>query len=615
MTSTNLQAGAWFRLSQSLRLFFAHHSRELHVCIALRPLTATRQINGEHTQGGAMNYLTKFNGCMAAATALWLLAVPAHAALRASGTLLDHDGQPVAGVMVRVWDVNPGRDDNIVLGEAATDARGQFSIRYRNHSDPGPFNTQPDIRITVETPARYSTGNWFDRPGMATFATVGTRNDAGENTILAWWPGFDQQVNDYDVTRDINLLPGMLIVERNRWESVRTGFDPLLHGFNFPESNAKFCWGPTCHGDWGPIFSTKQTLCGGMSLTVLKKYVAGRCDTYTSYAEVPKENEDGNRLPPALKQEIVTNQIETFTNDPYVSASNLDANLSQLTNRPPPNFPGLRFLDWQQKQEIPGSTPGASIGAATKSQWPLIRDHLRLRKLPAILGLVHAHAQAMIFLDVDLLTTNHQVLAIGYDFNPHYRTGTLYIYDPNYPGQIRELRFKEQLRHSLMYIDYDARKTRGFFLNVGAPADARPPTVRCPLPVRQQNLQLTHLEIRDATALDMAAPKHGAPWGVFARVKNVGADPVSGQVRVECGAGATGETITSFAYQASESVQLASGERQWLRVGMPASTEAAQRSVSCQAVLNSAQKVTPSLATMYLVRILRCWPRGRSLGR
>ena len=178
-----------------------------------------------------------------------------------------------------------------------------------------------------------------------------------------------------------------------------------------------------------------------------------------------------------------------------------------LLQRPPPNFPGLRFLDWQQKQEVPGSTPGPSIGAATKAQWPLIRDHLHLRKLPAILGLVHAHARAMNFIDVDLVSTNHQVLAIGYDFNPHYRTGTLYIHDPNYPGQIRELKFKEQLRHSIMYIDYDARKTRGFFLNVGAPAGARPPpfSVRrlCDSRIFSSRTSSSGMP----TALDMAAPK------------------------------------------------------------------------------------------------------------
>ena len=535
---------------------------------------------------------TSSRTCLRIAALVGALALTsqAHAVRLVSGTVVDRSGQPAPGLNVIVWDVNPGMNTNIVLGEGVTNAQGRFSIRYRNYADPGLFDTNPDIRVTVETQARYATGNWFDQPGADTFGTSTTSNDDGERTTLAWWPGFNAQINDWDSNQDIAIPAPLLTVERNTWEAVRTAFDPLVHGFSFDNPKRNICWGPTCQGIWGDLFRTQQTLCGGMSLTTLKKFAEGRCDTYLRYSEIPADNDDGARLPAALKEEIVTNQISTFVYDPYVDAPNLQAMLAALgANLSSMTLPLFRFLEWQAKQDEPGQHPGPTIGAATKSEWPRIREHLRQRRLPAVLGLVHERAAPLNVFDIDLAARNHQVLVIGYDYSPYYRTATLYIYDPNHPGQIRELRFKEQLKHSRMHIDYDARETRGFFLNVQAPPQVLSPLAQCAIPQRRQDLQVAEIQLRDATALDLAAPAADKSIGAFVRIRNVGPDHISGQVEVSCGVnGEVGADGTPATRSVLKSVQLGAERSQWIRVGLPATTIAGPRRATCEARLVSA---------------------------
>jgi len=400
--------------------------------------------------------------------------------------VLNSSGAVVPGVTVKLWDVNPGVNTNVLLGSATTDRNGAFSIKGKPYQDPGDAfggGRQPDIRITVETTALYSDpdsiGEYFagtikQRPAAYSrsqnYWTLPTSDPAvrtlGKTVTIAVWPKIPASGNSLpnrDFGSTIQVPRGAIRVPTNRWEKVRTGFDPRKHGYSFRNTDRQVCAGPTCAPPWNKIFSTTQALCGGFSLTALKHYINRRCNTYGDYKPLPNK-----KLPATLKKQLVENQMETFFFNTYQDAG-IDLNKGF-------NINALRFLEWQAKQDEPNQQTGHTIGYSTKSEWAKVRKQLRDRRLPVVIGQINARAAPFNYLDIDLVTKNHQVLAIGYDYNPFFGSVTLYVYDPNFPGQVREMRLNEDLVHSKMFIDYDDRRgIRGFFLNVVAPGGKRPP--------------------------------------------------------------------------------------------------------------------------------------------
>lgn len=193
-------------------------------------------------------------------------------------------------------------------------------------------------------------------------------------------------------------------------------------------------------------------------------------------------------LKPAHKQEIVKNQLETFFFWQYLPKHGPGwALIEDLTKKPlhvlPTSFPGFHFFEWQAKTSAPHQQFGNSIGASSKIEWPKIQAQLAGRKLPLVLGIINAQAPKFNLADVDLVTENHQILIIGYDHNPLYKTVTLYAYDPNSPGEVEELRFSYKLTKSRMYVKYTAdSRTRGFFVNTTAPKGVKPPQNTCTPP-------------------------------------------------------------------------------------------------------------------------------------
>jgi hypothetical protein len=61
-------------------------------------------------------------------------------------------------------------------------------------------------------------------------------------------------------------------------------------------------------------------------------------------------------------------------------------------------------------------------------------------------------------------TANHQVLALGYDFNPDTKDFTIHTYDPNYPGEQPTISInlgKDGIYRSITYSTGEV--VRGFF--------------------------------------------------------------------------------------------------------------------------------------------------------
>jgi hypothetical protein len=63
-------------------------------------------------------------------------------------------------------------------------------------------------------------------------------------------------------------------------------------------------------------------------------------------------------------------------------------------------------------------------------------------------------------------TVNHQVLAIGYDFDPGTQDLVVHTYDPNKPDKTHSLTLNLGLPDGKLYLKDSAHnRTRGFFVN------------------------------------------------------------------------------------------------------------------------------------------------------
>ncbi|MBN1653327.1 MAG: hypothetical protein JXA30_06075 [Deltaproteobacteria bacterium] len=430
-------------------------------------------------------------------------------AVTVSGTVINDKNQPASDVMVKVWDVNPGIDTNVLLGSGKTDSKGNFEIRGKAYSDKGDMlgaGKQPDVRVTFEVTPRYtypvsldddcwkekswqkfcwrSIDDYLNKKIGVEANAHYTQNkktywqskygplvqDVGKVARIWVWPARDKQLDNHSPDKPIVIERGMVKVPGNQWEIVRTNFDPSKHGFNFMNSTRDVCWGPTCKPPWDAVFRSPQALCGGFSLTALKHYINKNCDTYTKYNEIEKNGK--KVLPDDLKKTLVQNQMETFFFDQYQDKG-FDLGKGF-------DIRGLKFLEWQAKQDEPDQQTGNTIGVSTKAEWKKIRHELKNRNLPVVIGQVKFQAAAHNLVDFNGVTNNHQVLAIGYDYNPYHGSVTLYVYDPNHPGKVSEIRFNEDLFHSKMFIDYfhcnmETYPLRGFFLMTKVPAGKKPP--------------------------------------------------------------------------------------------------------------------------------------------
>lgn len=215
---------------------------------------------------------------------------------------------------------------------------------------------------------------------------------------------------------------------------VRTGFVPAEHGFrfvnHFPWPGGAWGWRPV---QWVLRLFRMETaalgLCGGMCLAALDLFHAGR--------SVPLDD-----APPSPGSSLFR----------YLWRRQLD---SYRGLRVP-----LRALAWMRR-------PDQRLDRLT------VAEFLRLRQginggAPTPMVLVRARG-------ANDPTTNHQVLAVGYSWEPLTRRATIELYDPNHPLAQPTLSFV--LAPGGRVIDL-AQSTgealRGFFLSPYTPGGRRP---------------------------------------------------------------------------------------------------------------------------------------------
>lgn len=177
--------------------------------------------------------------------------------------------------------------------------------------------------------------------------------------------------------------------------SVSTTFDPKVHGFRFIncfEFPDLFKINPS-FPPFKFISEIVYGLCGGMCYTALDYYRAARL--------VPTES-DVDNISLRLFRYLWTRQMDTL------SLPVLEKLVAWvvLSTRPLHKKTGL--------EEAPAVMHSIDLGS------------------PCVLVLIRSKG----LLKMD---QNHQVLAIGYHFNPITKELTIQLYDPNYPGKTPEI--------------------------------------------------------------------------------------------------------------------------------------------------------------------------------
>lgn len=213
------------------------------------------------------------------------------------------------------------------------------------------------------------------------------------------------------VNLKINIQPPARII---------TSFKPTAHGFHF---NNSFTINPAVLGlDLG---TWPMGLCGGMCAAALSRY--------TQNQQIPA-NSRAPRQRTSLYGELLKRQLKSTP--PSVLA---------------------KVYDWQSAPDEAQLHRKPSVASRTKQEWWKLKDRLD-QGLPAIIVLIRA---------VGYLANpgdNHQVLAIGYDYNPTSKDLRLQVYDPNDHDQTNTLSMNLG-RQRLDAQDSTGQRLRGFFVN------------------------------------------------------------------------------------------------------------------------------------------------------
>ncbi len=100
-----------------------------------------------------------------------------------------------------------------------------------------------------------------------------------------------------------------------------------------------------------------------------------------------------------------------------------------------------------------------TIGYSTKEEWQHVKDLID-RGMPVVIGLVREGPTS----DPTRAANNHQVLAIGYRFNPGTGDVEVLVYDPNHPHALPRIRFNLGLPDSQINASQSTgERVRGFF--------------------------------------------------------------------------------------------------------------------------------------------------------
>jgi hypothetical protein len=275
----------------------------------------------------------------------------------------------------------------------------------------------------------YADVHW-DTPGFEVsggrpdiYVTVEIRNSRDKWVRL----GKSQVFKDHDLSHDLQID---LDVEIAPSIQKRIPFLPNQHGFHFLNN---FKLKPDILGI--NLGKWEMGFCGGMCAGALQRYdhhIPIPADTVTPADDTP------------LFEELLARQMKSFPVD---------------------LLPVL--YDWQSAPDISNPWRKTSIAQRTKDEWPKLKRELDADQ-PTILILIRSDGY------LGNPTQNHQVLAIGYDFNPATKDLTITEYDPNKPDKENTLSMSLGLPDGRLYLKDSAdKRTRGFLVNPAGPFASR----------------------------------------------------------------------------------------------------------------------------------------------
>lgn len=168
-------------------------------------------------------------------------------------------------------------------------------------------------------------------------------------------------------------------------QKKRIAFDVSKFAFKFPNKFSVKSVIEDFPGEWD------MGLCGGMAAGALHRFYHGcKVPTQTS---TPKSG--------ALFDELYKRQLITLSDGEVV-----------------------KIWDWQRSPDIPHAHTPHSIRFRQKGQWKVLKSYIDSGK-PAILCLIRMEGY------LAEIWKNHQVLAIGYEYEPTPRNLKVEVYDPN----------------------------------------------------------------------------------------------------------------------------------------------------------------------------------------
>lgn len=212
-------------------------------------------------------------------------------------------------------------------------------------------------------------------------------------------------------------------------EKKMTSFVPSQHSFKFQNS---FTLQPSIFGlDLG---SWDMGFCGGMSAGAIYRFNTGQ--------SVPNDTVPPSQGTP-LFDELLNRQIRSM----------------------PPSVIETIY-DWQSAPDEGHWNRKHSVGFRTKGQWPKLKEALDAGR-PTQIVLIRVEGYSA------NISKNHQVVAIGYEWNPTTKDLTIFDYDPNDPGTINTLTMNFGLPNSRLNAkDSTGKRLRGFFVNTAGPSAA-----------------------------------------------------------------------------------------------------------------------------------------------
>jgi hypothetical protein len=257
----------------------------------------------------------------------------------------------------------------------------------------------------------FGLSNWL--PDI--FITVDVKNAANKWVHL----GKSQVFKDHPLGQDLRVD---LDVNIQDLVTNKTDFNPEEDGFQFYNY---FKLEPDILGiDLG---TWEMGFCGGMCAAALNRF--------TKDEDIPKDEEipeEGS----SLFNELLFRQIRSTPLD---------------------LLPTL--YDWQSAPDVSAMWRKPSIGQRTKREWPKLKSALD-RGQPTTIILIRARGY------FGNPTKNHQVLAIGYKFDPSKKDLEIQVYDPNKPKETHTLSMNLGLPDGKLYFkDSSGSRTRGFLVN------------------------------------------------------------------------------------------------------------------------------------------------------